>query len=262
MEKAFIFRTRPKKMDPEEFVKISRTLDVSEKLMESEEGLAMHDGMRSLVYSQPGTKFGGLLFFTDQSQSLGAPSRKLVEVEEAKSWAEEFLKGFDLLPHRSRDERISFKMALSTSPTNGIIFDGREKQKIPVNMALISRMTLNGIPVTGPRAKIRMAFKEHVNPILIHRGLWQDIEVYEDIDIVPEEEIAKAVTERLALRRSRRKNFRMVDIKLAYFADEFCAEPDLLAPFYFVEVAFADPQAEELGIKEGPRQMIQLPAYR
>ncbi len=262
MAKAFIFRARYKRMDPDGFLKIARTLGVSEKFMQSDEGLAVNDGARSLVYSQPGTKFGGLLFYTDQSQSLGAVCDKLVDDEAAKAWAYAFLKDFDLLPHRSRDERIVFKLGVSASPTKAVSFDGREKHKVTINTEFITRLTLNRIPITGPRAKIRMAFKQQETPIMILRGIWEDIEIFDEKEIVPEAEIVKAVSERLVLRRNDKANYRMVDIKLAYFAGEFHAEPDLLEPYYFVEVEFDDPKAREVGIKQGPRQMLRLPACR
>lgn len=262
MTKAYIFRTKPKRMDAEQFMGISRSLGISEKFMQSDEGLAMHDGTHSLVYSQPGTRFGGLLFYTNQSESLGAVCEKLVDEESAKAWVYSFLKDFDLLPHRSRDERIAFKLGVSASPTKSVTFDGKEKQKAKVNIEFISRITLNSIPVTGPRGKIRMAFKEQETPILILRGLWETIDIYDEKEIVPDAEIVKAVSERLLQRRNEKTNYRMVDIKLAYFAGEFRSEPDLLEPYYFVEVEFDDPKAREVGIKQGPRQMIRLPACR
>jgi hypothetical protein len=53
----------------------------------------------------------------------------------------------------------------------------------------------------------------------------------------------------------------VVDVRLAYFATEYHGGPDLLSPYYFVEVEYEDRTAQERQA-QGPRQMLWLPAYR
>ena len=107
-----------------------------------------------------------------------------------------------------------------------------------------------------------MVFKGRERPILIHRGLWQNVEVYEERELVREHDAVTWVKERLVERRKKRGHYDVATVKLAYFAHEFRGGPDILAPFYFIEVESEDKHAEKVGVTEGPKQVLWLPAYR
>jgi hypothetical protein len=143
-----------------------------------------------------------------------------------------------------------------------VTFDGKERQRSMVKTEIGSKIFLNDFPVTGARAKVRMTFKGQEIPIMIHCGFWEDIEVFEERDFIREHDIVKVVKEKLAERRNVKSFNKIVELNLAYFAHEFEGEPDLLAPYYFIEIEFEDRNAMEAGISQGPRRVFWLPAYR
>jgi hypothetical protein len=124
-----------------------------------------------------------------------------------------------------------------------------------------SRAAINDRYVTGPRAKLRLVFKNDKTPAWIHRALWQRLEVFEERPLLMEDEAYRKVSDRISGRGETRKTWRMIDIRLAYFAGEFCSAPDLLLPYYFIEVEFSDPK-DQTRDRQGPRQLIQIPASR
>jgi hypothetical protein len=261
MSEILLFRTKPKNMKAEEFSKMTKMLGFEEKVVETDEALAVRGSSRTLAYGNPCAKYAGVLFYTDQSQSLGEISEKVTDAKQAKRWADDFLKQFQL-PKGTRDDRIDFKFDTSSFMTQAVTFDGKERKKVNVKSDVVSKMTLNGIAVTGGRAKVRMVFKDKEMPSLMHVGLWENIEVYESRELVSEHEVVKTVNEKLAKRRNCKSANRIVDVKLAYFAKEFNGGPDVLAPYYFIEMEFEDKNGSELGIEEGPKQIFWLPAYR
>ena len=97
---------------------------------------------------------------------------------------------------------------------------------------------------------------------MIHRGLWERINVYEERERIREHDVVKVVKERLDKRRCDKSFYDIRDIKLAYFAREFSGAPDILAPYYFIEIEFDDNNDEKTRRSQGPRQIIHLPAYR
>ena len=264
MSNVLLYRTTPKRMRAEEFSKIAGTLGVDQKPVETDEALAAHDSTKALVYAQPGAKLGGVLFYTDQSKSMGEVPEQVTDARRAKGWSDEFLNGFGLIPERTKDEQIDFHFETTGYANDAVTFDGKERRKRKSKTEIASRITLNGIAVTGPRANVRMAFQDREIPIMIHCGLWERIEVYEERELVREHDVARAVKDKLAERNKCccKDANRINDIKLAYLAAEYTGGPDVLAPYYFIEVEFEDRRAKELGVEQGPRQAFWLPAYR
>lgn len=262
MSNIYLYKTRAAHATADSFMKIARKLGIDGKSIETDEALAVNDKKRALLYGQPCSKYAGLLFFTDQSKSLGEVSEKSLSEKRAKRWADEFLKEFDLIPRKTDDRRIKLSFATSSYQADAVVFDGKERTKAKVKTEVASKISLGDIPVTGPRAKVRMGFKEDEKPVMIHCGLWEEIEVYEEKELVREHDIVKTVKEKLAKRSNCKAVTAIVDVKLAYFAGEFAGGPDLLAPYYFIDVEFEDKDGREQGIEQGPRQLIWLPAYR
>jgi hypothetical protein len=97
---------------------------------------------------------------------------------------------------------------------------------------------------------------------MIHCGLWEHIEVYEEREWIREHDVVKIIKEKLSSRCCDQKGYDIIDINLAYYAREFSGGPDLLAPYYFIEIEFVDSNAEKVQIAQGPRQIFNLPAYR
>jgi regulatory protein YycI of two-component signal transduction system YycFG len=263
MARILIFKRNTQNMKPESFLRMAETLKVKGKPMETDNAIAVRDAERALVYAQPCAKFAGLLFYTDQSRGLADSSENLLDSERAKRWANAFLKEFNLVPSKVDDKRVNLQVNLSSTQTEAVVFDGKERKLIKNKTEIRSDIKLNEIPVVGPRAKVRMVFKEDEKPILIHRGLWDAIEVYEEKELLRINDVAKAVKEKLVAREGcSQARYDVISTRLAYFADEYAGGIDILAPYYFIEMEFEDKKAKENGITQGPRQLFWLPAYR
>lgn len=262
MTKIFLYRLKHEKMKREKFTKIAQDLGMEIKPVETDEAIAAHDSTRALAYAQPGAKFAGLLFYTDQSKGVAEDIIKLTDEKRAKRWADSFLERFDLLPRKIRDERIKLHFETSNYQTKAVTFDGKERSKKKIKTEISSKTTLNDILVEGPRSKVRMIFKDQEKPIMMHLGMWENIEVFEERELIRKHDVFTIVKEKLAHRQKCGINYDIVDIRLAYYADEFRGGPDLLVPYYFVEVEYEDKKARELGITEGARQIFPVPAYR
>jgi len=262
MTKIFLYRLKHEKMKREKFTKIAQDLGMEIKPVETDEAIAAHDSTRALAYAQPGAKFAGLLFYTDQSKGVAEDVIKLTDEKSAKRWADSFLERFDLLPRKIKDERIKLHFETSSYQTKAVTFDGKERSKKKIKTEISSKTTLNDILVDGPRSKVRMIFKDQEKPIMMHLGMWENIEVFEERELIRKHDVFTIIKEKLAHRQKCGINYDIVDIRLAYYADEFRGGPDLLVPYYFVEVEYEDKKARELGITEGARQIFPVPAYR
>lgn len=258
MERITLYRVKPPRLDRKRFDSIARSLGIKAEVVEAEDAIAVRDEWRTVAYAQPGSKFGGLLFFTDQSVSLGAVSDRLPDARAVKGWADEFLKSHRLLPKAVDKVKIETR----AYQTKAVTFNGKQRKEVGAKTELASDITLNGIRVVGPRAKIRMVFKTPKQPALIHRGLWEGLEVYEERDLLRENDAVGIVKHRLSQTRERKLHADVIDARLAYFAAPFCGGPDLLTPFYFIEVQYEDLGSSHGRATQGPRQLFQVPAYR
>ena len=71
MSQIFLYKTQAQRMEKKNFSRMAEMLGMAKKVVETEEGLAAHDGTRALVYGQPCATMAGVLFYTDQEKSLG-----------------------------------------------------------------------------------------------------------------------------------------------------------------------------------------------
>ena len=254
---------RHRKIQKDEFLRIAQTLGIDEgKQVESEEAVAMHDSNHALAYSQPGSKFAGLLFYTDQTQNIAEPSENLTEPKHAKDWCNGFMQKHQLAPRPIDNKKIKLSLDLFAYKSEGLVFDGKQRKKIKYAIEVASNIMLNDIPVIGPRAKVRFAFKNKKVPINIHCAVWQNIEVFEQKEFVNPHDVYTVIKEKLSTRKNEKRWFDIASQKVAYFAQEYNGGPDILAPYHFVEVEYTDPYAEKIGEIQGPRQVFWIPAYR
>lgn len=262
MTKIYLYRVKAAAMKKEKFTAMAKELGIKSRFVETEDALAIHDSARALAYAQPTAKFAGLLFYSDQSQGIAHEIKKPIDQKSAKQWSDTFMERFDLLPKKMEDERITLRFETLIDQTEAVVFDGKERTKKKIKTEVRSQITLNDIPVEGPRSKVRMIFKEQEKPVMIHLGMWEKIEIYEERELIREHDVYTIVKEKLAQRQKSEINYDIVDIKLAYYADEFKGGPDLLVPYYFVEIEYEDKKARERGITQGARQIFPVPAYR
>lgn len=263
MASILLFRTHANRLSAGSLHKISRHLGIGGKAQEAEEAVVAVSERQTLVYAQPCSRMAGVLFYTDQSQSIAEPVKRPLGDAKARAWGDAFLRGFDLLPKTPEDDRIALKIDTHAQRTDGIVFDGKERKPIAMKTDFRTRVTLNGIPVVGPRARARMVFKEGERPALVHVGFWHTMDVYEEREWVREHDIVNTVHERISRReKCGEARYDLIDVKLAYFAGEFRGGPDVLLPYYFVELEQMDPHPKARGRVQGPRQLLRLPAYR
>jgi len=262
-ESIYLFKRTTKILTPELFTKMAAQMNIKEKPAETDEALFISDGTRSLAFARPCATFAGLLFFADQSVAWGECAKKPVSEARARGWAEDLLKKFDLTPKGGDDKRIRLDFGLEAFQSEAVVFNGKERRRVKAKTDVMANIYLNGVPVVGPRGKVRKIFKETERPVMVHAGLWEGLNVFEERELVREHDVVAAVRQGLTRREECGKRpYDVREVRLVYFADEFRGGPDLLAPEYHVEVELRDPQQTGKEQIQGPRQVVRLRAYR
>lgn len=261
MSKIRIYRQRIERMDKDRLASIAKDLKIKGKLVETDDAIAVQADGRALAFAQPGGRFGGLLFYTDQTQSHGEVTKKLAGEGRGRDWTMKFLDQYKLLPAPDKDIDAEVSEFEAKAPA-AMTFDGRARNPVSTVLHVAAKITLDGLPVTGPRSKLRTVFKSGAEPIAIHRGIWDKLEVFEEREAVSEDEAVKTALARLSDRKDRMGAHRLTEVRRAYWAKEYEGGPDLLEPYYFVEVEFEDRDAKKQGINQGPRQVFLTPASR
>ena len=262
-ETVYLFRRRTRELEPDRFLEYCAHVELKGEIVQTDEALVVRDTTRAMVYAQPCAKYAGQLFFTDQSISWGEVIEKPTSGKQALDWSNKFLDEFGLRPRASEDENQRLDFELSSFPSEALVFDGRERKRVTAATNVQSQIVLNDIPVVGPRGKVRLMFKSGRQPIMMQLGLWESLEVYEERDLVSENDVARAVQDRLLDReKCSEKFYDLKEIRLVYFTDEYRGGPDLMRPTYLVEVEYRDPYYQGREPIQGPRQVFPLPAYR
>ena len=254
-----VYRIHTEQLKKEKFAAIAEHLVLKGQVVATEEALFMRDKQRALAYALPGSRFAGLLFFTDQSQGIAAVDKSVPGTEEVETWTNEFLKRFQLIPGESKDDRIKLSFSIRALRTESAVEEGKEVKRVPVKTDVASEIRVNDNYVTGPRAKLRLVFKNARRPVLMHRAIWERLEVFETRTMLTEDEAYRKISDQLSRRGEAQRNWRMINNRMAYFAGEFSGGPDLLLPYYFAEVEFHAPEDREK-TRQGPRQLIKIPA--
>jgi hypothetical protein len=259
MSNVNIFRYRPRHMDADRFRSVARDLRLDGEFAQGEEGMVLHNKRQILTWSQPGAKFGGLLFFLDRDRSLAEPARELVRVESIQEYMSEFLERWHLMPVQGRHE-VSVRLAAKV--TEAVIETGEksEAERVPMRVDVSSHVQLDGLPVIGPRAKVRAAFGDGKVPQFMHVGLWETVDLYKTGELIPKDRLHKIIDDRVR-RREKPVELRVRDINLAYWAREYRGGADLLEPYYFVEIEHLGTDEEHDEGGSGPRQVLQFLAY-
>lgn len=257
-----IFRIRNERMDKAKFTAIAQHLGLRGEPVATDEALFLQDKTRAMAYAQPGSRFAGLLFFNDQSQGIAEPVDRVPGVDVIENWTADFLKRFHLGPGESKDERLRVAFTPRAVRIEAITEQGERRmdlKRTPLKTDIIADLRINDIDVAGPRGKVRMVFKNAKAPAMMHRALWETLEVFETRRLLTENDVYRIIGDRLTPRGATRKTWSLVRNRLAYFAGEFIGGPDLLLPYYFAEVEFRDPKDQER-TRQGPRQLLQIPA--
>jgi hypothetical protein len=259
MSNVNIFRYRPKYMKADLFHTIARDLRLDGEFAQGEEGMVLHNKRQILTWSQPKAKFGGLLFYLDRDRSLAEPAQKLMRVDSIKEYMSEFLERSHLMPVQGKHD-VSVKLVAKA--TEAVMETGEkgEATRVPMRVDVSSHVQLDGLPVMGPRAKVRAAFGDGEVPLFMHIGLWETVDVYKTGELIPKDRLHKVIDDRVR-RRERQIELRVRDITLAYWAREYRGGADVLEPYYFVEIEHLGPDQKQDEEGSGPRQVLQFLAY-
>jgi hypothetical protein len=262
------FRQRVKRMDKDGIARLAEELGVNGEVIATEDAIAVvgkgdgDGGGRMLAYAQPGGRFAGLMMYADRSEAVGEVLARKPSGSRAQRWAERFFEKHGLMPVATREDDVDTTLEFETTVPRAVVFDGRERKEVATRLDVAARISVNGIPVTGPRAKMRMGFRSADRPFAMHRGMWEKLEVFEERAAVSEDEAVRLALERVRDRGEGRAMQRLHNVRMAYWAKEYEGGAYLLEPWYFVEVEFEDRAAKAQGIDQGPRQVFTVPASR
>lgn len=259
---AVLYRRHATRLDEDRFGALAKRLvGRGPEIKQTEDAVFAQEAERALAFGQPCARMAGVLFYVDQTVAWAEPVERTLPAERARAWAESFLKEGELHPGEAEGGELRFE--LDARETEGIVFDGRERRRAPVTTDVLSRLSLDGIEVTGPRAKLRAIFKTDERPVMVHAGFWERLSRHDERELVSEHDVASAIRARLADRRNcQARTAKLVDLRLVYWAEEFTGGPDLLVPWYFGEVELTDPQYTGKDPIQGPRQVVRIPAFR
>ena len=262
-ETVLVLRRKTQSMSADRLTKLGEHLGIKGKPLRTDDAVILKDDSRALAYAQSCGKLAGLLFYADQSVAWGEVVDKVLPDKRARDWAGALLEKFELLPAKSEDRKIAFDFALTAGQTEAVVFDGKARKRLKAKTDVGADIAVNGIPVVGPRGKVRMVFKAAERPVMMHVGLWESLTVYEERELVSAHDVVRTVRDKLASRTEcGKRDYDVRDVRLVYYAHEFAGGPDLLAPWYFVEVELREPRHGGTDDAQGPRQVMRIPAYR
>ena len=195
-----VLRRKTRAMDADRFVKLGEHLGIKGEPLNSEDAVVLKDDSRTIAYAQSCGKFAGLLFYADQRVAWGEATGKLLSDKRARDWAGALLKKFNLLPEKSDDRKIAFDFALTALETEAVVFDGNARKQVKAKTDVGADIAINGIPVVGPRGKVRIIFKAAEQPVMMHVALWETLSIYEERDLVSEHDVVRTVRDKLKSR--------------------------------------------------------------
>ena len=261
MSTIVIPRVRPMRLDPDHLRRVGDRLRVDGELIESEEAIAIIDGHRTVVHGQPSNRMGGLTTAIDTSRGIAPPvdgERELLDPDKAAGIIAELLDDAGLGTRRTRSD-LALETRIDSRITEGVHFDGKERRPVKVKTDVRARVTLDGLPVSGPRAGASATFTDDERPLRLLAASWDAVVAYEEVTLIERDEAIATLLEAHATRPERngasRAEAAVLSATLAYWAGEYCGGADVLTPSWFVEVA--QPNGKD---EVAPRQLVRLPA--
>ena len=256
-------RVRPATFDSDRLQGLAERLRFSGELLEHEEAVAIASEKHTVVHGQPGTRMGGLTTALDHTRGIapdagdgpeGTP-RKVIDAERAVSVAAELLDSLALGTVRTKSD-LDLDWKIAGAVTEAVRFDGKDRVRFPVKTDVRARVTLDGIPVSGPRAGASAVFTDGDAPLRLLVATWDSVDRYDERRLVSADEAVGTLLAGRDKRGPRPSLVEVVSATLGYWAGEYAGGTDVLEPSWFVELAHAgDPKSGP-----GPRQLVRLPA--
>jgi hypothetical protein len=263
MSTLLLFRMTAPQLDYGILRGAAETLGIRGNVTESDDAAAIHDDARVLARAGACAKLAGVLLYVDHRSALGVLYDKPLDPERARRWLGEFLEKHALGPGKVADDRAKLELQPWSRITDAVVFDGKERKRVRARTDAGVRLRLNGLPVSGPRTRIRAVFGNDELPIMVHVAVWDMLDVHAEVELVREHDVVAALERSIRGRTDCNLVVHIKEIRLAYAAsEEFHGRPDLLAPYYFVEVEspYGSRAATDPG--QAPRQLLKIPAWR
>lgn len=263
MSTILIPRVRPTRLDPDQLREFAARLRVEGELIATDEAIAIVDRERTVVHGQPNNRMGGLTTAVDTSTGIAPPAegeRDVLDPDKAAAIVRELLDGAGLGVARTRTD-LRLEATIGARITEGVHFDGKERRRFKAKTDVRARLTLDGIPISGPRSGVSATFTDDERPLRLLANSWDALEGYEEAELVDRDEVVGRLLEPTAARAERngvrRPKTELISATLAYWAGEYCGGADVLQPCWFVEIATANGKDEA-----APRQLVRVPATR
>ena len=256
-------RVRPATFDSDRLRGLAERLRFSGELLEHEEAVAIASEKHTVVHGQPGNRMGGLTTALDHTRGIapdagdgpeGTP-RKVVDPDRAVTIVAELLDAFALGTVRT-ESRLGLDWKITGAVTEAVRFDGRERYSFPVKTDVRARVTIDGIPVSGPRAGASAVFTDGDEPLRLLVATWDSVDQYDERRLVNVDEAVGTLLAGRDKRGPRSGPVEVVSATLGYWAGEYAGGADVLEPSWFVEVAHTEVRKSGAG----PRQLVRLPA--
>src|SRR5262245_29075697 len=261
-----VFRMVAPQLDRNRLTRLAGALGLGGKTHDSEDAVAVQDESRVLVQAGPCAKLAGVLLYVSHAASLGAILNAPIEPARAGDWLGRFLDRHGLNPAPPAAEHAQLERQPWARFTEAVVYDGRERRRVKARTDAGVRLRLNGIPVSGPRTRIRAVFGGSETPLMVHVAAWERLEPYTEGELIRAHDVIAELERSMRGRKDCSAPVHVKgDVRLAYAAtEEFRGSPDLLAPYYFVEIESPRrndrPGAADPG--PAPRQLLKLPAWR
>ena len=259
-----LFRMTAPGLDQAQLRRVAESLRLGDRVAESDDAIAFHDDARLLVRAGSCARLAGVLTYVNHRSGLGAIHDKPIDPERAGRWLGDFIEKHSLNPAKTSIDRARVELRPWSRYTEAVVFDGKERKRVRARTDAGIRFALNGIAISGPRTRIRAVFGSDEAPLMLHVAVWDRLEHYADAELVREHDVLAALEKSLRGRKDCDVVVRANALRLAYAAsEEFHGRPDLLAPYYFVEVE--SPIRGSKSRTDGgqpPRQLLKIPAWR
>lgn len=258
-----VARVRPAALGDERLRALAEAFRIDGDVVRTEEAFALVGKEATLVHGGPGNRLAGVTALVDTVRGVAAadPEKGHPEplpADKAVGVTGELTERYGLGPNVARFDGVRLETSIDATVVEAVRFDGKERTRFAVKTDVRSRVTLDGIPVTGPRAGVNATFLDDDRPLRLMATTWDAVELYREAELVEEGEALERVLESARHRTSRTEELAVVSSVLAYWAAPYEGGADLLEPSWFVEVAHP---ADEYG-NDGPKQLVRVPAAR
>jgi hypothetical protein len=259
-----LFRISAPALDQDILRRVAESFHLGRNVTESDDAVAFHDDGRVLVRAGACAKFAGVLMYINHHAALGGIHEKPVDPERAGAWLSEFIGKHGLGPGKVGDDRARLELQPWSRFTEAFVFDGKERKRVRARTDAGVRFRLNGLPLSGPRTRIRAVFGGDELPLMVHVAVWDRLEHHGDAELVRAHDVVATLEKSIRGRTDCNLVVHAKALRLAYAAsEEFQGRPDLLVPYYFVEIE--SPYHVTKGRADGgqaPRQLLKIPAWR